>query len=190
MNDDHHDPTANHDDLVIRPAAAGDAADIARLLRGLNTHLGHTPVPGMTAADVIAHGFGERPAFEATLALRGGRAVGLALYFFTFSTWRGRPGVYVQDLYVEPEARAAGLGRRLLAAAAAAGAARGCDHLRLSVALTNLEAQKFYHRLGLEPADGDVTYRLDGDGFHALVAATAGGAGRRGPAEGRGPGAC
>ncbi len=171
MNDD-HDPT-DPDDLVLRPAAVGDAAEVARLLRGLSAHLGRPPVPGMTAADVIAYGFGERPAFEAAQAVRGGRAVGLALYFFTFSTWRGRPGVYVQDLYVEPGERGTGLGRRLLAAAAAGGAARGCDHLRLSVALTNLDAQKFYHRLGLEPADADVIYRLDGDGFHALAAAAA-----------------
>jgi ribosomal protein S18 acetylase RimI-like enzyme len=177
--------------IALRRATAADAPEILRLLRALAAHVGEPAACATTVADLLAHGFGERPAFEATLAVRGGRAVGLALYFFTFSTWRGRPGVYVQDLYVEPEARAAGLGRRLLAAAAAAGAARGCDHLRLSVALTNLEAQKFYHRLGLEPADADVTYRLDGDGFHALVAAAAaGGAGRRGPAEGRGTGAC
>ena len=163
--------------IVLRPATAADAADIVRLLRGLNEHLGRPSVRGITAAEVVAYGFGERPAFEAILAVRGGddgRAVvvGLALYFFSFSTWRGRPGVYVQDLYVEPAARGAGLGRRLLAAAAAAGAAaRGCDHLRLTVAAANVGAQAFYRRLGLEPADADLVYHLDGAAFDALSAA-------------------
>ena len=177
-------------DIALRRATAEDAPEILRLLRGLAAHVGEPAACAATAADLVAHGFGERPAFEAVLAVRGGREVGLVLYFFTFSTWRGRPGVYVQDLYVGPEARGIGLGRRLLAAAAAAGAARGCDHLRLSVALTNLDAQKFYHRLGLEPVDADVTYRLDGDGFHALAAAAAAAAGRRDRADRGGPGAC
>ena len=167
------DDTPAGPEIVLRSATAADAADIARLLRGLNEHLGQPSVRGMSAAEVVAYGFGERPAFEAILAVRGdGRAVGLALSFFTFSTWRGRPGVYVQDLYVEPAARGAGLGRRLLAAAAAAGAAaRGCDHLRLTVAAANVGAQAFYRRLGLEPADADLVYHLDGAAFDALSAA-------------------
>ena len=163
-------------EVVLRPATAADAGEIVRLLRGLTEHLGQPPVRGTTAADVLAYGFGERPAFEAILAVCAaggdGQAVGLALYFFTFSTWRGRPGVYVQDLFVEPAERGRGLGRRLLAAVAAAGASRyGCDHLRLSVALANLDAQKFYHRLGMEPAEADVVYHLGDAAFDALVAA-------------------
>ena len=165
--------TTTGSEILLRPATAGDAADIVRLLRGLNEHLGQPAVRGLSVAEVVAYGFGERPAFEVVLAVRrgDGRAIGLALYFFTFSTWRGRPGVYVQDLYAEPATRGGGLGRRLLAAAAAAGAARGCDHLLLSVAVRNVAAQGFYHRLGLEPVESDLLYRLDGAAFDALSAA-------------------
>ena len=159
-------------DLVLRPAIAGDAGEIVRLLRGLNEHLGVSSVRGTDLADVLAYGFGERPVFEAILALRGGRAVGLALYFLSFSSWQGRPGVYVQDLFVEPAERGRGLGRRLLAAVAAAGAVRDADHLWLTVATADLEAQRFYHRLGMEPADSGVVYHLDGDAFFGLIAAS------------------
>jgi GNAT superfamily N-acetyltransferase len=97
--------------ITIRQAVVEDAALVHGLLKNLAMTLGKGEVMTSTAADIERFGFGEQPRFEALLAFEGDKAVGLAVYFFEFSTWRGRPGVYVQDMYVAPQARGRGLGR-------------------------------------------------------------------------------
>jgi ribosomal protein S18 acetylase RimI-like enzyme len=119
--------------------------------------------------DFLRDGFGPQPLFEAIIAERGETPVGLCLYFFTFSTWLGEPGVYVQDIYVSQSVRGQGLGRRLIAAAAAKGMHRRATHLRLTVASTNLDAKHFYARIGMEHREQEDTYHLGGAAFTRLA---------------------
>lgn len=149
------------EDILIRSAEAGDAAAIRDLLGDLAQTLGDADKFRSTADDILRYGFEEAPHFEVLIAEETGAAVGLVLFFRTFSTWRGRPGLYVQDLHVVERCRGRGLGRKLLAAAARKGRSVGCTHLRLSVHPDNESALAFYRRLGLD---------LHGDEFICQVA--------------------
>ena len=122
-----------------------------------------------TPADFLRHGFGPAPLFETIIAERDDAPVGLCLYFFTFSTWLGEPGVYVQDIYIDAAERGRGLGRRLVAAAAARGVHRKATHLRLTVASSNLDAKQFYARIGMQHRDAEDTYHLGGEAFERLA---------------------
>ena len=95
--------------------------------------------------------------------------MGFCLFFESFSSWDGRRGVYVQDIYVSEAARGLGLGRRLLAAAAAISHARGGGYLRLSVESENHRAQAFYRRVGLAWSNRERIYQVRGDDFAALA---------------------
>ena len=124
---------------------------------------------GSTVEDVRRYGFGEDPAFNVLLAEQDNEVVGLVVFFYVFSTWRGRLGVYVQDIHVVEAVRASGTGRRLLAAAAAQGRADGCTHLRLSVATENGRARTFYERIGLDHQAHEVIYQAAGEDFDHLA---------------------
>lgn len=155
----------------IRVATAADAPAMHAMLLAIAATTGEADKITSTAADLARHGFGAAPAFGALIAEADGAAVGLCLYFMTFSSWRGRLGLYVQDLYVAPSERGGGLGRRLLAAAAAAGARRGATHLRLSVDAANPAAEAFYRRVGFTAAEHERIQVLDGARFAALAGA-------------------
>lgn len=115
---------------------------------------------------------GDTPAIHAFIAEKHARPVGLAIFFLNFSTWRGSPGVYVQDIYVAANARGTGLGRKLLQAAAAWGQKQGANHLRLSVDPENVAACQFYATVGLKLRDDEVIYSATGASFTKLVNAT------------------
>ncbi len=139
------------------------------MLRGLAAYLGETDVAGTSEEAVLRHGFGERPLFRVVIAEDRG-PVGMALFFPHFSTWLGRPGVYVQDLFVDEAARGTGLGRRLLAEVArVAGAEWGAAYMGLSVARANEAARGFYARLGFTALEGEVSLRLFDGAFAALT---------------------
>lgn len=157
-------------DIVVRTAARGDAAAIHDLLADLAATIGQTTQFKAGVEDLVRAGFGEDPAFHVLLAERCGKPLGLALFFHTYSSWRGSRGVYVQDLHVVASERGSGLGRRLLAAAAEQGRAAGCTHLRLSVARGNDGARGFYRRLGLAECHGEVVCEIADGGFTALAA--------------------
>jgi ribosomal protein S18 acetylase RimI-like enzyme len=154
--------------VVIRRAVAADAEAIHAMIRALGALLGLAQKVTGTVEDIRRHGFGPSPAFEALIAECGGRPVGLCLFFASFSSWRAAPGLYVQDLYVADAARGTGLGRRLLAAAAAIGRARGATYLRLSVEADNVAAQRFYARAGLAWSTTERIFVIDGAAFEAL----------------------
>lgn len=153
----------------IRPAVAADATAIHAMLMAIAATTGEADKIASTPDDLVRHGFGAAPAFRALIAETAGRPVGLCLYFTTFSSWRGRLGLYVQDLYVDPSERGGGLGRRLLAAAAAAGARLGATHMRLSVDAGNAAAEAFYRRVGFDAAGHERIQVLDGAAFAALA---------------------
>ncbi len=154
---------------VIRRATEADAEAIHGLVLDLAAGIGLTHKVASTARDIRSRGFGPEAAFEALIAESNGTAVGLCLFFESFSTWDGCRGVYVQDIFVSEAARGLGLGRRLLAAAAALSAARGGSYLRLAVDSGNLTAQAFYQRVGLRWAAEERIYQARGDDFTALV---------------------
>ncbi len=146
--------------ITIRQAVAADAAMVHRLLKDLAITLGKGEVMTSTAADIERFGFGERPHFDALLAFDGDEAVGLAVYFFEFSTWRGRPGVYVQDMYVAPRMRGRGLGRDLMEAVVRRSRERGGRYVKLAVYDGNEQAIGFYRSLGFEVCDDEQVLAL------------------------------
>ena len=147
-------------DVTIRRAGPLDARLVHDLILALAGNLGATRKVTSVAEDIEREGFGAKPAFQALIAERDGEAVGLCLFFDSFSSWSGRRGVYVQDLYVAESARGLGLGRRLLAEAAAIVQARGGCYLRLSVDADNAGAQDFYESVGLHWSSTERIYQV------------------------------
>jgi GNAT superfamily N-acetyltransferase len=154
--------------VAIRHATPADAATIVRLVGALASFEGLADKVRLTEADVLRDGFGARPRFECLLAEIDGAAVGMALYFTTYSTFEGRPNLYVEDLYLAEAARGRGLGRKLLARLAAIALERGYRRLDLAVLDWN-PARGFYDRLGFRHTDGWLPYRVDGEALIRLA---------------------
>ena len=153
----------------LRCAVAEDAAAIRRMLDALIAHSGNPPVTPAPAEELARHLSGPRPDIEGVIAERQGEAVGMVLFFPWLSTWRGRLNLYIQDLYVDPAERRSGLGRRLLAAAAREGKARGCKGLLLAVEVSNMDAARFYARLGFQRIEEERQWLLPPERFDALI---------------------
>jgi GNAT superfamily N-acetyltransferase len=132
----------------IRRAAPRDAPTIFRLLRGLAEYERLTHEMVATRRQIRRHGFGKRRYFEALICRRGRADVGLAVYYFTFSTFQGRPSLYLEDLFVLPEERGRGAGRALLAELARIAKRRGCGRMEWAVLDWNKNSIRFYKRLG------------------------------------------
>jgi len=154
---------------TIRPARAADVPVIHALLADLAETLDESASMTASEADLLREGFGDPPAFQVLLAEQGDRPVGLVLFFHAYSSWRGRLGVYVQDLHVVGAMRGSGLGRRLLAAAADAGRAAGCSHMRLSVAATNAAGRGFYRQIGMAERHDEVICQISDRDFVRLA---------------------
>ncbi len=155
--------------VTIREANPGDVGALHEALLALARHTGDEHKIESTPADLLAYGFGERPAFEALIAEVDGTFAGMCLSFASFSTWRGQPGIYVQDLYVDARFRGNRIGERLLQVAAARGYARGARHLRLSVDQANLSAQAFYERVGITHSRDEQIHMMRGERFEAFA---------------------
>ena len=154
---------------TIRLAVENDARTLSALLAEMSEELGVTAASRCGAEALRRHGFGERPLFRAMLAERGDRPLGLTLYFPEFSTFRGQPGVYIQDLFIRPEARATGLAREILAATARdAAEAWDATYMRLCAHETNARALAFYARLGFETDRGERPLWIDKAAFRQL----------------------
>ncbi len=145
---------------TIRPARPDDSAAIATLIRELAAYERLEHEAQATADDLRRHLFGERPAAEALIAEVDGQAIGFALYFTNFSTFRGRPGLYLEDLFVRPEHRGRGIGRGLLASVARLAVARGCARVEWAVLDWNEPSIGFYRSLGARPMDEWTVFRL------------------------------
>jgi GNAT superfamily N-acetyltransferase len=146
---------------TIRAARPGDAEVLVNLVRELAVYEKLEQHARATADNFEQHLFGPRPAAEAALAEVDGRPVGFALWFSTFSTFRGQPGLYLEDIFVRPEFRGRGIGKALLAAIARLAVERGCGRLEWSVLNWNAPAIGFYRRLGARPMDEWTVYRID-----------------------------
>ncbi len=148
--------------LQIQPARAADVPQILQFIRELARYerLEHEVIA--TEADLRAALFGERPFAEALLARLDGAPAGFALFFHNFSTFTGRPGLYLEDLYVTPRARGRGIGRQLLRHLASVAVERRCARVDWAVLDWNTSAIAFYRGLGAQPLEDWRVFRLTG----------------------------
>ncbi len=155
--------------LAIRHAGPDDAELIHRLVVALADYEREPGAVEVTPA-VLRAQLAERPApFECLIAERDGAPAGFALFFHNYSTWRGKRGIYLEDLFVEPAQRGHGIGKALLARLAAIARERDCARLEWAVLGWNAPAIGFYERLGAHPLDEWTTFRLTGDALVALA---------------------
>ena len=147
---------------TVRPAVPADAGPLLALVDALADYE-RLPRPAEDARRrLVQDGFGAAPRFRVLLADAAGEAVGYALYFETYSSFLARPTLYLEDLFVLPDHRAAGHGGRLFRAVASEAVRRECGRMEWSVLGWNRLARDFYERLGAAPLDEWKTYRLDG----------------------------
>ncbi|MFG0283715.1 MAG: GNAT family N-acetyltransferase [Phycisphaerales bacterium JB039] len=158
--------------LTIRPATPDDIPLIAQLIRELAEYEREPQSAKATEADLhrnlFGEGVGKGPVAECLIGLVDGAPQGMALFFSNFSTWTGRAGIYLEDLFVRPQARGAGLGKALLGRLAQLAIERGCRRLEWAVLDWNEPAIGFYRRLGARPMDGWTVWRLDGEALERM----------------------
>src|SRR4026209_1301296 len=153
----------NPNKFVIRPAHVEDVPIILQLIRDLATYERAPDEVTATEEQLVDVLFGERPAAEVLLAFEGQSPVGFAVYFFNFSTWLGRPGLYLEDLFVKPEVRGRGYGRALLVHLAKIARDRNCGRMEWAVLTWNEPAIQFYNKLGAGSLDDWRMFRLTSD---------------------------
>ena len=153
----------------IRFAERRDVPLIVRLIKSLSVYekLDHMVVANEEKVEKAL--FGERPYAETLIAELDERPVGFALFFHNFSTFLAQPGIYLEDLFVEPEHRGAGIGRVLLSRLAEIAIERECGRLEWAVLDWNKDAIGFYERLGAQPQDDWTVYRLTGEPLRRLA---------------------
>ena len=156
-------------DFNIRPARMGDVPIILELIRDLATYERAPAEVVATEEQLIDVLFGERPVAEVLLAFEEESPVAFAVYFYNFSTWLGRPGLYLEDLFVKPEKRGRGYGRALLVELAKIARDRGCGRMEWAVLDWNEPAIKFYRALGATPMHEWTVFRLTRDEIAKLA---------------------
>jgi len=162
------------ENFAIRPATAADVPIILELIRALATYERAPNEVTATEDGLSKVLFGEKPAAEVLLAFENETAVGFAVFFQNFSTWLGRPGLYLEDLFVRPEDRGKGYGRALLIHLAKIARDRGCGRMEWAVLDWNEPAIQFYRKLGGKPMDEWTVFRLTRDGIAKLADAAPG----------------
>jgi GNAT superfamily N-acetyltransferase len=155
--------------VSVRPARAGDEREILRMIRALALYEHEPDAVKATEESLRMMLFGPEPKVFAHLAERDRKTVGLAVWFLNFSTWTGRHGIYLEDLFVDPEARRAGVARALFKALAAEAQARDCARIDWAVLDWNEPAKDFYRRIGARRAEGWEPWRLDGAALASLA---------------------
>lgn len=153
----------------IRLAEIQDAPAIHAMLLGIATATGCEDKFKSTPDDLARDGFGEKPAFEALIAHDGETPVAVCLYFPSYSTFRGKAGLYIQDLYVAPSHRGGGFARQMVAAVAKRAFETDKTYIRLSVDAENQIGQRFYEKLGMRHAEDEKIFVLDGAAFESLA---------------------
>lgn len=159
--------------VTVRTARPGDEAEILRMIRALAAFEREPDAVDATEAMIGRALFADSAHVHAHLAERDGRAVGLALWFLNYSTWTGKPGLYLEDLFVDPSERRSGVARALMTALAREARARGCARMDWAVLDWNEEAMRFYRRIGAHRSEGWQPWRLEADGIARLAAGDA-----------------
>lgn len=155
--------------LTIREAVRSDAATLLGFIRELAIYEKAEHEVAATVETVEQSIFGEKSVTRVLVCEQDGKPIGMAIWFFSYSTWQARNGLYLEDLYVTPTARGAGAGKALLKRLAAIAVENGCGRFEWSVLDWNEPAIGFYQKLGAEPQDEWVRYRLDGDKLAAFA---------------------
>lgn len=161
-------------EITIRPSRREDVGLILRFIRELAAYEREPDAVEATEETLLKHGFGEKPYFECVIAELDGKPVGFAFYFFDYSTWLGRPGLYLEDLFVEPEHRGLGIGKALFARLAAVAVESGCGRMKWSVLDWNEPAIEFYRAMGAQFMDEWRDVRLSGNALNRLAGSGSG----------------
>jgi GNAT superfamily N-acetyltransferase len=156
-------------EFKIRTARLADVPTILQLIRDLATYERAPNEVTATEEQLVDVLFGEKPAAEVLLAFENETPVGFAVFFRNFSTWLGRPGLYLEDLFVKPEKRGKGYGHALLVDLAKIARDRGCGRMEWAVLDWNDPAIEFYHKLGAKPMNEWTVFRLTRDGIARLA---------------------
>lgn len=154
---------------TIRAATAADVPLILGFIRALATYERAPDAVVATEEGLLRDGFGPHPYYECLIAEYDGKPAGFALYFYNYSTWMGRPGIYLEDLFVHPELRGHGIGKALLQRVAAVAVEKGCQRLQWEVLDWNTPAIDFYAAMGAEFLDEWRNVRVGGEALKRLA---------------------
>lgn len=156
-------------DLLLRPATIDDVSLILSFIKKLSVYEKLSGEVVATEEGLRESLFGNRPAAEVILAFLSGRPVGFALFFHNFSTFRGRQGLYLEDVYVDEDVRGRGIGKRILAELARIAVERRCDRFEWAVLNWNTSAIDFYKSLGAVPMSDWTVFRMTGESLRSLA---------------------
>ena len=156
---------------TIRTATPADVPRILTFIRALAAYEREPDAVEATEDGLLRDGFGSNPFYFCLIAEHDGQPAGFALYFFNYSTWLGRPGLYLEDIFVHPEFRGLGIGKALLQRVAAIALEKGCLRLQWEVLDWNTPAIEFYRAMGAEFLDAWRNVRISGDALRRLAGA-------------------
>ena len=154
---------------TIRTATPADIPEILNFIRALAVYERAPEAVIATEADLLRDGFGANPFYFCLIAEHDGQPAGFAFYFFDYSTWLGRPGIYLEDLFVHPEFRGLGIGKALLKQVAAVALEKNCARLKWSVLDWNTPAIDFYRAMGAEFMEEWTNVRIAGEALDRLA---------------------
>src|SRR5580704_3315807 len=154
---------------TIRIATAADVPQILAFVRALAAFEREPNAVVATEEGLLRDGFGPNPFYSCLIAEHDGQPAGFALFFYNYSTWMGRPGIYLEDLFVLPEFRGRGIGKALLQRVAAVALEKGCERLQWEVLDWNTPAIDFYSAMGAEFMDEWRLVRLEGEAIKRLA---------------------
>jgi GNAT superfamily N-acetyltransferase len=155
--------------IRIRPAIAADVPQILAFIRALAAYEREPDAVTANEADLRRDGFGPNPFYFCLIAENNGAPAGFAFYFFNYSTWLGRPGLYLEDIFVLPEFRGLGIGKKLLQQVAAIAVEKDCRRLQWEVLDWNTPAIEFYRAVGAEFLDEWRNVRVTGEALRRLA---------------------
>jgi GNAT superfamily N-acetyltransferase len=158
--------------LILRKAIPGDAALIVEYIRELAEFEREPEKAVATEADIVRYAFGDQPLVKVTMAEWDGQPAGFALWFLNFSTWEGKPGIYLEDLFVRPAFRRHGIGKALLRHLAAIAVQEGWPRFVWQVLDWNTPAIEFYEAHGANVLRSWLTCRVEGDAIAGLAQMT------------------
>ena len=157
--------------LLIRPATSSDIPLIQQFIRDLAEFEREPEAAVATQADLLRDGFGLDPKYRCVIAEWSGEPAGFAFFFYNYSTWQGKPGLYLEDLFVKPSFRGKGIGKALLLHLAKIAVAENCGRFQWQVLDWNTPAIDFYKSLGAEMMSAWLTMRVEGDNLRKLAEA-------------------
>jgi GNAT superfamily N-acetyltransferase len=158
---------------TIRAAIPADVPQILAFIRALAAYEREPQAVSATEAGLLRDGFGPIPFYSCLMAERDGVPAGFALFFFNYSTWLGRPGIYIEDIFVQPELRGMGIGKALLQRVAAIAVEKGCLRMQWEVLDWNTPAIEFYRAMGADFLDEWRNVRLGGEALLRLAGGSA-----------------